>query len=274
MLARSHSSSHRETSATSSVKCTRSQRSGLRMQADGLPRTRMTEYAYPGDELDLFKHATHWKSYCGSALAPHIRGRVLEVGAGIGGTGRFLCTAGVSSWTCLEPDESLASRLRQGLDERPFPVPSRVLTGTLMSVPAGDAYDTLLYSDVLEHIPDDRGELRLAATHLSPHGRIVVLSPAGQWLSSPFDEAVGHCRRYSRASLVRAAPPTLRLIRAFYLDSAGLLASLANKILLKSRMPTLGQIQFWDGYIIPISTWLDPACGHAVGKTVVAIWSR
>ena len=46
---------------------------------------------YVGTELELFQHATRWKAYYARALRRFIVGDVLEVGAGLGATSRFLC---------------------------------------------------------------------------------------------------------------------------------------------------------------------------------------
>jgi SAM-dependent methyltransferase len=233
----------------------------------------MDEYTYQGNELDLFQHAVTWKRYYASRLAPYISGDVVEVGAGIGGTGRYLCNDRVTTWTCIEPDPRLADRLETSLENRPLPVAASVMRGTLGTLEAARRFDTVLYIDVLEHIEDDRGELVQAARHLAPGGKVVVLAPAHQWLFSPFDSAVGHYRRYDRASLLGAASAPLRVVSSFYLDSAGLLASLANKMLLKAEIPTLGQIHLWDTRIVPVSKIVDRVTGHHFGKTVVAVWT-
>ena len=47
-------------------------------------------YHYVGTELTLFAAATNWKAYVGRLLGRYIAGRVLEVGAGIGGNHRPL----------------------------------------------------------------------------------------------------------------------------------------------------------------------------------------
>lgn len=234
----------------------------------------MTDYEYQGSELDLFQHAVNWKAYYASALRPYISGDVLEVGAGLGGTSRFLCSGSEASWTCLEPDTVLSERLRNALQARPLPVRSRVVRGTLDDLEADARFDTLLYIDVLEHIEHDRAELARAARRLRAGGRVIVLSPAHQWLFSPFDKAIGHFRRYSRSALVAAAPPELRLVRAFYLDSVGMLASLANRMLLRADYPTLAQIKMWDTTIVRVSRVLDPLVGRNIGKTVIAVWTR
>ena len=56
-------------------------------------------FAYQGNELDLFQYAVNWKAYYASHLRRFIRGDTLEVGAGIGGTSRFLCDGRQRSWT-------------------------------------------------------------------------------------------------------------------------------------------------------------------------------
>ncbi len=95
---------------------------------------------------------------------------------------------------------------------------------------------------------------------------MIVLSPAHNWLFSPFDAAIGHFRRYSRKSLIAVAPDSLRLVRAFYLDSVGMAASLANRLFLKASSPTLAQIHFWDRNLVRASQFVDPLVGRRLGK--------
>ena len=57
-----------------------------------------------------------------------------------------------------------------------------------------------------------------------------------------------------------------------YLDSIGLLASLANRLLLNQSMPTAAQIKTWDSVLVPCSRVLDPFLFGAVGKSVLGIW--
>ena len=127
---------------------------------------------------------------------------------------------------------------------------------------------------MLEHIQEDAAELSRAAKHLLPGGRLVILSPAHQWLFTPFDARIGHFRRYNKRTLLATRPAGLELERICYLDCVGLLASLANRLLLRSAMPTRGQIGLWDGWMVPVSRVLDPLTGHAFGKSIVAVFTR
>jgi hypothetical protein len=131
-----------------------------------------------------------------------------------------------------------------------------------------------VYIDVLEHIEKDAAELRLAAEFLAPEGHLIVLGPAHQWLFTPFDEAIGHFRRYSKKSLAAVAPPLCRCIKLAYLDSVGLLASCGNRVVLNRSMPTVRQINFWDKWMVPCSRVLDGLLGHTVGKSILGVWQK
>src|SRR5205085_6116702 len=113
-----------------------------------------------------------------------------------------------------------------------------------------------------------RAELERASAHLRPGGRIVVLSPAHQWLFTPFDAAIGHFRRYTRPMLRAISPPGVEMEACFYLDSVGLLASAANLLFLKQSMPSKQQLHFWDTYIVPISRIVDLCTRRCMGKSV------
>ncbi|QQP92903.1 class I SAM-dependent methyltransferase (plasmid) [Skermanella sp. TT6] len=232
-----------------------------------------TGFSYAGSELELFRSAERWKTYWGSRLGGYVTGRVLEVGAGIGGTTEVLVTGRAIEWVCLEPDPALSDRLRRSVDAGRLPDRCRVVTGTVADLGAEDRFDTVLYIDVLEHIEDDRAELARAAARLEPGGHLIVLAPAHQFLFTAFDREIGHYRRYDRKSLLALEPPGLRMATAFYLDSVGMLASLGNRLLLRSSMPTAGQIRLWDRMMVPLSRGLDPLLRRSLGKTVVAIWT-
>jgi hypothetical protein len=235
-------------------------------------------HRYSGTELEMFRDAVNWKAYVASVIGPYLHGHVLEVGAGIGTTTSVLCasdrTGPIETWTCLEPDAAFATSLTDSIRQGVLPPLCSVNNGTVDSLSANDRFDTIIYIDVLEHIENDRKELEAAAAHLSLNGRLVVLSPAHQWLFSPFDTAIGHYRRYDRVSLLAAAPRAVQAMDCRYLDCLGALASMGNRLLLRERIPTPAQIWLWDRIMVPLSRVIDPMIGHRFGKTVVAVWTH
>ena len=233
-----------------------------------------TDYHYVGDELDLFAAAVHWKAYFRRMIQPYLGTNVLEVGAGLGGTTRALCQGTENRWVCLEPDPQLAARLVAEQSAGRLPAGCEVVVGTLDDQLIADQFDSVLYMDVLEHIEGDRAELVQAARRVQSGGHLVVLSPAHQWLFTPFDQAIGHCRRYSTRSLRAVGPEGFNLVWLGYLDSIGFFASLTNKLLLQQAMPTPKQIAFWDGFLVRTSTWIDPVLRYKAGKSVLGVWQR
>ncbi len=231
-------------------------------------------YTYVGTELDLFAAATRWKAYLRRRIAPYLGADVLEVGAGLGGTTRLLCRSETRRWVCLEPDPALAARLQIEIAEGRLPSCCSIEVGTLGDGPAEAEFDSILYMDVLEHIEDDHAEMERAARRLTPGGYVIVVSPAHNWLFSAFDKAIGHHRRYTKATLRATAPPTLELVRLDYLDSVGMLASLGNRMVLGSAMPTARQIAVWDKLMVPISRVIDPLLRYAVGKSILGVWRK
>jgi SAM-dependent methyltransferase len=231
-------------------------------------------FVYVGTELDLFATAKRWKAYVRRQVRPYLGRQVLEVGAGHGGTTRELCGDGPGRWVCLEPDRSLADRLIVSIAAGELPDCCEARIGTLADLDESDRFDTILYMDVLEHIADDRAELSHAADQLQEGGHLIVLSPAHPWLFTPFDEAIGHYRRYTRRTLRAAGPEELALTRLDYLDSIGMLASLGNRFVLKSSMPSPGQIAVWDRMMVPLSRLADPLLGYSLGKSVLAVWKK
>lgn len=229
-----------------------------------------TTVTYIGNELELFQEAHNWKSYYGSLVKPLLKGRVLEVGAGIGATTLSLCDGTQDDWLCIEPDPRLEVEVRDKIESKALPGCVRSHLGTLADLP-GQAADAIIYIDVIEHIEHDAAELSLASSHLRPGGHLVILVPAHQFLFSPFDQSIGHYRRYSRTLLRSIVPADLDIIRARYLDAAGLSASLVQKLMLRQSYPTRAQIRLWDRAIVPLSRLIDPLTGYNLGKSVLLI---
>jgi SAM-dependent methyltransferase len=232
------------------------------------------EYCYGGSELELFSQARNWKSYWSSLIHPFIGGRVLDVGAGIGATSQVLGDPSQQSWVALEPDSKLAEEI--GRRQRCNVVPSQceIRVGTLADLADTEVFDSILYIDVLEHIADDRAEFQRAVRHLGKSGYLIVLAPAHQFLFSPFDSSVGHHRRYNKRTLGSLAASNVECVKLLYLDSVGLIASSANRFLLRSGIPTPTQIAVWDRVMVPPSRWVDPLLAYSVGKSILGVWRK
>jgi 2-polyprenyl-3-methyl-5-hydroxy-6-metoxy-1,4-benzoquinol methylase len=109
------------------------------------------------------------------------------------------------------------------------------------------AYQIVILCDVLEHVADPVALLRAIASHLRSGGWLLINVPAIAWLFSGYDRAVGHHRRYSRASLGRE------------IGSAGSIGSL--------------RFRYWGFPMIPLlaarKLWLDAWPGTRSADAVI-----
>ena len=230
---------------------------------------------YVGRELDVFSVAQNWKKYWSLMVLPFVGKRVLEVGAGIGSSTQVLSSlCQPTVWVCLEPDHRNIGALRQERRRGTLPDFCEIRQGTLGDLESEEEFDSILYIDVLEHIRDDIGEIEAAAAHIAPNGHLIILAPAHPFLFSEFDAAIGHHRRYTRGMFADQYGGEIHVASTQYLDSAGLLASLGNRLLLRSSQPSRRQLTFWDQFLIPISRVADRILQYQFGRSILIIYRK
>ncbi len=145
--------------------------------------------------------APHYNAWLGSKLREHAGPRVLEVGAGIGTITAELAP-GREKVVALEVDPFYVRRLQNRFRSMPQVVPylSDVALADWEKLKA-ERFDSIVLSNVLEHIPDDAGAVRRFRQILPTGGKVLVVVPALPQLYGALDEAVGHHRRYTDSSL-------------------------------------------------------------------------
>ncbi len=227
---------------------------------------------YLGDELEIFQAAVNWKRYLASRIRSFVNGDVVEVGAGLGANVNYFYRNDLTSWVSLEPDRRLCEEFRGRQSEGTIPAVCDLVNGTFNALSPDRFFDTILYIDVLEHIENDKAEFDHAFRRLNAGGHLVILCPAHRFLFSPFDKAIGHFRRYNIRMYKQLSDH--KPLKIEYLDSVGMCASIANKVLLRQRYPNENQIAFWDRLLVPLSSLLDTLSFRLVGKSILGIWRR
>ncbi len=182
------------------------------------------------EDIEAGRNYTEWIV---DRARPFIRGRVLDAGAGTG-TFTEAVAPHAEEVVALEPEQ----RFTRVLNER-------FATATNVRVAQGDAenlgeelglFDAIVCFNVLEHVYDDRRALHAMHDRLQMGGRLLLLVPAHPALASPFDRAVGHERRYTRAVLateLRDAGFTIDVLR--FVNPIGALAWFVRMRLLRQR---------------------------------------
>jgi SAM-dependent methyltransferase len=134
---------------------------------------------------------------------------ILDVGCGAGNMVHHLSRYGRVRGIEVDPRPVKIAQAR-GYDVRQADASRRI--------PFADAsFDLVTALDVIEHVDDDGALLREAHRVLKPGGRLLLTTPAFQWLWSYNDDLNAHKRRYTAAGLgARLAEAGLRLQRISY----------------------------------------------------------
>jgi SAM-dependent methyltransferase len=128
---------------------------------------------------------------------------VLEVGCGQGGFGVRLAQR--YNYLGVEPDPTSFRVAEQRL--RMAGGNGEVRNVPIEELPADDRYDMVCAFEVLEHFEDDKATLESWLTRLRPGGWLLVSVPAHQERFGPFDELVGHYRRYNPSTMADLLRP-------------------------------------------------------------------
>ena len=79
-------------------------------------------------------------------------------------------------------------------------------------------YDLIFLTDVIEHIEDDKGQMKNIVDLLKNNGRLLITVPAYQFLFSKKDEMLHHFRRYNKKTLQNILPDNIEIEKISYFN--------------------------------------------------------
>lgn len=206
--------------------------------------------------LERMDGAVHYNAWLAEKFNAHLGRRVLEVGAGTG-TITARIASGRERVVALEIEQpyvdALQDRFRDAPNVRPY------LADVALADWPGlkeERIDSILLSNVLEHIPDDGGAVRRFRELLPKGGALVLFVPAHEWLFGSLDEAVGHHRRYTPSTLRRVVEDNgFDVEHLEWMNLVGIPGWFLNARVLRRRtMPPL-QLKLYDA----VAPWLARA---------------
>jgi len=143
---------------------------------------------------DFFWHRLRWRAVA-SHLPHSVPFQLLDIGAGAGLLGVFLHRDfPLATYRFLEPIDSLQRQLGSTYG----------VSANATELGSYEAIEYLALLDVLEHQADDHGFLGELLQKMARGSTLIVTVPAMMGLWSGWDVALGHHRRYDRASFRRA----------------------------------------------------------------------
>jgi len=158
----------------------------------------MFEGDYGHKDLIDMEAAPKYSEWLLSRTRRYVGETLLEIGSGIGNNVRILMQ--YTNVIATEIDSVYLEVLRNaymntpGVDVIPW-------DATQPPPPEIPQVDTVMASNVIEHIQEDRAVIANADHVLKPGGRMVIIVPRGEKLYSSLDSAIGHYRRYDKEQL-------------------------------------------------------------------------
>ena len=200
--------------------------------------------------------------------------RVVEVGCGIGNFTRMIADREMVLGVDIDEACVAEHRRRFGGRENVRSIVLDAMDPAFGRIKEHEP-DSVVCLNVLEHIEDDLGTLRAFASILPKGGKAVLMVPAFMALYGPIDKHLGHYRRYTKASFAATASqagfdsPVLR-----YMNVAGFFGWWANAKILKREEQSEGQIDFFDGSVVPVLEKLESAITPPFGQSVFAVLEK
>ncbi len=223
--------------------------------------------------LSLMERAVSYQRWIYKRIAPFLGENVLEVGCGIGNLTRFLLghhRVGISD---------LNERYLQIAGEkfRGHPHLKEIFLWDIRHTPPKNLstpFDTIVCSNVLEHIEEDEMVLRNFYHFLPSGGRVILLVPALKGLYNRLDRELGHIRRYSRKELAQKVSHSgFRILSLTYFNFFGILGWFLNGTILRRPLLPRGQVRVFDR-MIPAFTFMERIIPIQVGQSLIAIGGK
>jgi SAM-dependent methyltransferase len=217
--------------------------------------------------LDHLEQAQEFNRWVFSQFAAQLRGEVLEIGCGSGNFTVLMAAAGhrVTGIDLHAPYVDTARSRLAGYPE------VSVICADATSRAFEARYDTVVMLDVLEHIEDDVGFLTKLRGALRPGGRIILKVPAHRWLMCGMDRAIGHFRRYDRATLrATLAQAGLDLVSQHHFNLPAVAGWFVNGKLLGQTTPPAEQLATFER-LVPVFRVLERVLPVPAGASLIAV---
>ncbi len=236
-------------------------------------------FTYHPSDLEIMARAKRYNAWLGSLIKPYIGASAIEIGAGTGNIASLYASK-LQRGVLLEPDPAGYSVLSKMASENNWIVSvyNNDLHGYLDLIRKRskqmETFHTALYINVLEHIEDDILELTSVRSILKPGGRLIIYVPAYPWLYSAVDRAVGHYRRYTKASLTKKITEAgFKITTIKYVNLIGIPGWIINRFSGRTTQST-SLIVTYDRLITPFINLFDAMVIHSIGLSLFVVAER
>lgn len=218
--------------------------------------------------LNVIEKANKFNLWMYEVIKPHCKGRVLEIGCGIGNISEFFikdkCDIVLSDLrdNYLEIVKSKFNKeiIKIDLVDYDFDEKYKNIIGT---------FDTVFALNVLEHIKDDIKAIENSKKLLKKNGHLIILVPAYQFLFNNFDIELEHYRRYTHKSLKNIIfNNQLKIVKTFSFNFIGIFGWFFSGSILRKKTIPEGQMGLFNK-LVTFFKFLDFITFKKIGLSVI-----
>jgi SAM-dependent methyltransferase len=223
--------------------------------------------------LSILEEASAYNQWIFDKVRPWLGKSILEVGCGIGNLTGLLLQAGKVVASDMNP------HYLQRVDDK-FGSHSN-LNGVLLWDIQQDlskdfpvSIDTILCSNVLEHVEDDDAVLSRFYRFLPQGGRLVLLVPTLRILYNTLDRELGHFRRYTKRELsLKLKKNHFHICSLRYFNFFGIFGWFVNGTLLRRSLLSAGQVRKFNQFV-PLMVQMERWVPTLIGQSLIAIGEK
>jgi 2-polyprenyl-3-methyl-5-hydroxy-6-metoxy-1,4-benzoquinol methylase len=204
---------------------------------------------------------------------PYLGRRVLEVGCGVGAILAQLGPRDFVMGVDIEPE--LADFTRKRFAGQPNHLFASLDISSLSIADRSQLkehkFDTIVCSNVLEHIDDHASAVTTMADLLVPGGVLVLLVPAHPALFGPYDVTDGHFRRYTKATLREVVVgANLKIERLYHFNAIGAVGWWVQYRVMRRSDQTQGNYRLMQT-LVPFLRAVEKRLEPPIGLSLVAV---
>lgn len=223
--------------------------------------------------LSMLEEATSYHQWIFAQMKPFIKENILEAGCGIGNLTGWLLRQG-KVWATDIREEYL-DLLREKHRDHPN-LADTLIWDVRSGLPAnlGVPFQTIVCSNVLEHVEEDDMVLIHFYQLLPRGGRLILLVPALKVLYNHLDKGLGHCRRYGKKDLMQKLTRhgfTIRYLTFF--NFFGMLGWFLNGTLLRKSLLPEGQVRLFNRWA-PLFMKIEKVLPKWAGQSLIVIGEK
>jgi len=227
---------------------------------------------YFGRDLEAMSFAENYHNWIIDEYKPYLGANVAEVGAGTGNFTELLLASEtqIQNLVSYEPSSNMFPLLEKKMvGVKRVKIINAFFSGS--NEDQGTGFDSVVYTNVLEHVEHDEQELRNMYSALKPGGYALIFVPALGFLYSEFDRKLGHYRRYHKAGLVKIALEAgFKIEKVKYFDLVGIVPWYIAFVLFKSAISG-NSVSLYDKLVIPVMRKLESLIAPPIGKNLLLI---